>query len=44
MIEYLSIDLEIKSGTDLSRSGVYRYTEDPAFEILPFGYFKASVR
>ena len=34
MIEYLSIDLETKSGTDLSRSGVYRYTEDPAFEIL----------
>ncbi len=31
MIEYLSIDLETKSGTDLSRSGVYRYTEDPAF-------------
>lgn len=25
MIEYLSIDLETKSGTDLSRSGVYRY-------------------
>mgnify|MGYP004557333817 FL=1 len=44
MIEYLSIDLETKSGTDLSRSGVYRYTENPAFEILLFGYFKASVR
>ena len=38
MIEYLSIDLETKSGTDLSRSGVYRYTEDPEFEILLFGY------
>ena len=38
MIDYLSIDLETKSGTDLSRSGVYRYTEDPEFEILLFGY------
>lgn len=38
MIEYLSIDLETKSGTDLSNSGVYRYTEDPEFEILLFGY------
>lgn len=38
MIEYLSIDLETKSGTDLSKSGVYRYTEDPEFEILLFGY------
>ena len=38
MIEYLSIDLETKSGTDLSKSGVYRYTENPEFEILLFGY------
>lgn len=38
MIEYLSIDLETKSGTDLSKSGVYRYTEDPEFGILLFGY------
>ena len=38
MIEYLSIDLETKSGTDLSKSGVYRYTEAPEFEILLFGY------
>ena len=37
-IEYLSIDLETKSGTDLSKSGVYRYTEDAEFEILLFGY------
>ena len=37
-IEYLSIDLETKSGTDLSKSGVYKYTEDPEFEILLFGY------
>ena len=38
MIEFLSIDLETKSGTDLSKSGVYRYTEDPDFEILLLGY------
>lgn len=38
MIEYLSIDLETKSGTDLSKSGVYRYVEDNDFEILLFGY------
>lgn len=38
MIDYLSIDLETKSGTDLSKSGVYRYVEDDAFEILLFGY------
>lgn len=37
-IEYLSIDLETKSGIDLSKSGVYKYTEDPEFEILLFGY------
>lgn len=38
MIEYLSIDLETKSSTDLSKSGVYRYVEDDDFEILLFGY------
>ncbi|HHT14506.1 MAG TPA: DNA polymerase [Clostridiales bacterium] len=37
-IKYLSIDIETKSGTDLSKSGVYRYTEDPEFEIMLFGY------
>ncbi len=37
-IQFLSIDLETKSSTDLTKSGVYRYTEDPDFEILLFGY------
>ena len=37
-IEFLSIDLETKSGTDLSKSGVYRYVEDDDFAILLFGY------
>lgn len=32
----LSIDLETYSGTDIGKSGVYRYSEDPDFEILLF--------
>lgn len=38
MIHTLSIDLETKSGTDLKKAGVYRYTEDPEFDIMLFGY------
>ena len=38
MIHTLSIDLETRSGADLSKTGVYRYTEDPDFDILLFGY------
>ena len=34
----LSIDIETYSGTDLTKSGVYRYTEDPDFEVLLFAY------
>lgn len=34
----LSIDIETYSGTDLGKSGVYRYVEDPDFEILLFAY------
>ena len=34
----LSIDIETRSGTDLSKSGVYRYVEDPDFDMLLFGY------
>ena len=30
----LSIDIETYSGTDLTKSGVYRYVEDPDFDIL----------
>ena len=33
----LSIDVETYSETDLTKTGVYRYAEDPAFEILLFG-------
>ena len=36
-IKTLSIDLETFSDIDLSKCGVYRYVESPAFEILLFG-------
>ena len=34
----ISIDIETKSGEDISRNGMYRYTQSPDFEILLFGY------
>jgi len=34
----LTIDLETYSEVDLTKSTVYRYSEDPSFEILLFGY------
>ena len=34
----LSIDIETYSGYDLSKCGVYKYTESSDFEILLFGY------
>ena len=34
----LSIDVETYSETDLKTSGVYRYVEDPSFEIILFAY------
>ena len=37
MIKNLSIDLETRSGADLSKTGVYRYTESEDFDILLFG-------
>ena len=33
----LSIDLETRSGADIGKTGVYRYAEDPRFDILLFG-------
>lgn len=33
----LSIDIETRSSVDLARCGVYRYCEDPLFDILLFG-------
>ncbi len=37
-VNTLSIDIETFSSSNLSKSGVYRYTESPDFEILLFGY------
>jgi len=34
----LAIDIETFSATDISKSGVYKYVEDAAFEILLFAY------
>lgn len=34
----LAIDIETYSATDLKTAGVYRYVEDPEFEILLLGY------
>ena len=34
----LAIDLETYSPVDIGRSGVYRYSENPGFRILLFGY------
>ena len=36
-IKTLSIDLETRSGADISKAGLYRYAEDPEFDILLFG-------
>ncbi len=33
----LNIDLETRSGADIGRTGIYRYAEDPDFDILLFG-------
>lgn len=37
MIKTLSIDLETRSSADISKCGVYKYAEDPYFDILLFG-------
>ncbi len=37
-MQSLSIDIETYSDIDLTKCGVYRYAESPAFEILLFGY------
>lgn len=36
-ITSMSIDIETFSDIDLTKSGVYRYSESPAFEIMLFG-------
>ena len=37
-IRELSIDIETYSPVDLTKCGVYKYAESPAFEIILFGY------
>ena len=37
-MERLLLDIESYSPVDIGRSGVYRYSEDPDFRILLFGY------
>lgn len=37
-MKILSIDIETYSATDLRKSGVYRYAEDPGFTVLLFAY------
>lgn len=34
----LNIDIETYSEADLLKSGVYRYVDDPGFEVLLFGF------
>ena len=36
-MNFLSIDLETRSGSDISKCGVYRYAEDQDFDVLLFG-------
>ena len=36
-IKTLSIDLETRSSADITKAGLYRYVEDPDFDILLFG-------
>jgi len=38
MHERMSVDIETYSSVDLTKSGVYKYTEAPDFEILMIGY------
>ena len=37
-MQSLSIDIETYSSVDLSKCGVYKYTEAADFDILLFGY------
>lgn len=37
-MKQLSIDIETYSGTNLNRTGVYRYADSDDFELLLFGY------
>lgn len=38
MHQRMSVDIETYSSIDLTKSGVYKYTEAPDFDILLIGY------
>lgn len=35
---HISVDIESRSGADITKTGSYRYMQDPDFRILLFGY------
>ena len=37
-MHHLNIDIESRSGADITKTGSYRYLQDPDFKILLFGY------
>lgn len=37
-MHHLSIDIETYSDVEISKTGLYRYAQSPAFEVLLFGY------
>ena len=37
-MHHISIDIESRSGADISKTGSYKYLQDPDFRILLFGY------
>lgn len=37
-MHHISVDLETRSGADISKTGSYKYLQDPDFRILLFGY------
>ena len=38
LMKQINIDIETFSRADLTKSGVYKYVDDPGFEVLLFGY------
>ena len=37
-MHHISVDLETRSGADISKTGSYKYLQDPDYRILLFGY------
>ena len=36
-LHHLSIDIETYSDVEIGKTGLYRYAQSPAFEVLLFG-------